>query len=84
MKLRTTNHTVYLIAYHLVWVTKYRRTALNAETWTPLKTILRGVAAESCPLRRRAALEGRVVAGDVPKFPAPQDAALGRASVASG
>lgn len=44
MKIKRTRHVVYLIAYHIVWVTKYRRTVLGPDMWEPLKTILREAA----------------------------------------
>ncbi|MBI3948889.1 MAG: transposase [Acidobacteria bacterium] len=38
--MKSTRHTVYHIAYHLVWVTKYRRTILNHQMQEALKEIL--------------------------------------------
>ena len=38
--MKTTRHTLYLIAYHLVWVTKYRRTVLDRPMQAALKDVL--------------------------------------------
>jgi putative transposase len=46
VEIKTTRHTVYLIAYHLVWVTKYRRSILTTEMQMKLKEILQQTAAE--------------------------------------
>ncbi|MBX7221569.1 MAG: transposase, partial [Blastocatellia bacterium] len=40
MKIKSTRHTVYQIAYHLVWVTKYRRAVLDETVQARLKTLL--------------------------------------------
>lgn len=46
MEIKSTRHTVYHIAYHLVWVTKYRRTILTRPRQKALKEILRQIASE--------------------------------------
>lgn len=46
MKVKSTRHTVYLTAYHLVWVTKYRRTVLDRAKQDGLKEILQQIADE--------------------------------------
>ena len=54
MKIKSTRHTVYQIAYHLVWVTKYRRAVLDETVQARLKTLLPEIAAgaaERCAQR---------------------------------
>lgn len=46
MEVKSTRHTVYLTAYHLVWVTKYRRTILDRAKQDGLKEILQQIADE--------------------------------------
>lgn len=46
MKIKSTRHTVYQIAYHLVWVTKYRRAVLDETVQARLKTLLPEIAGE--------------------------------------
>lgn len=43
---KSNNNIVYNCKYHVVWVTKYRRSVLNQKIETRLKEILKNIAAE--------------------------------------
>jgi REP-associated tyrosine transposase len=46
MKAKRTAHTVYQLAYHFVWVPKYRRKILTGDVAKRLKEIIREICAE--------------------------------------
>lgn len=46
MEIKATRHIIYQIAYHIVWVTKYRRSVLTLEMGRELKEILNQTAKE--------------------------------------
>lgn len=46
MEIKATRHIIYQIAYHLVWVTKYRTSVLTLEMGKELTEILRETAKE--------------------------------------
>jgi putative transposase len=46
MKAKRTAHTVYQLAYHFVWIPKYRRTMLRGEIAERLKEMIREICTE--------------------------------------
>ena len=46
MKAKRTAHTVYQLAYHFVWVPKYRRKILTGDVAERLKEIIREICVE--------------------------------------